>query len=182
VRRPVVEQPSRHIGLLVDATVVPSAFALDLAAMLAARHTARAHRRRGHPVEVTVPPAPAPRSLRPGAVDESNGERPGPPGELDNVDLESLRAVAEHGSINRAATVLSLSQLPALIRRVGRLEHRLGARLFVRTAQGTRLTGPVQQFLRRLAELEDELGSARAGDHRTSCRPAAPMRRIPSAG
>jgi len=176
VRRPVVEQPYRHTGLLVDSTVVPSAFALDLAAMLAARHTARAHRRRGHPIEVTVPDTPTPPSPRSG--DESNGERASAPGELDNDDLQLLRAVAEHGSINRAATVLSLSQ-PALTRRVGRLEHRLGARLFVRTAQGTRLTGPVQQFLRRLAELEDELGTMA---HRGIYRPDVPMRRSPPAG
>ena len=47
--------------------------------------------------------------------------------------------VAETGSVNRAATMLGMSQ-PTLSRRLGDLERHLGAPLFFRTPSGVRLT------------------------------------------
>jgi len=78
---------------------------------------------------------------------------------LDVADFHLLRAVAGHGSINRAAAVLSISQ-PALTRRLQRLERRLGAPLFRRGSRGTALTSPAQQFLGQLMVLEGEFHAA----------------------
>lgn len=84
-------------------------------------------------------------------------EAPPPDAEqqLDVQELHMLRAIAEHGSINRAASAMSISQ-PALTRRMHRLESRLGAQLLLRTSRGTTLTGPVRQFLDHLTLLERE--------------------------
>jgi DNA-binding transcriptional LysR family regulator len=58
---------------------------------------------------------------------------------LEPEDLRVLRAVAEYGSLNRAAPVLLITQ-PALTRRIRRLECRLGMVLLLRGHRGTRLT------------------------------------------
>ena len=50
-------------------------------------------------------------------------------------NLLHLQAVVEAGSINRAATIVGLSQ-PALTRSIGRLEAAVGAPLLVRVAKG----------------------------------------------
>jgi DNA-binding transcriptional LysR family regulator len=62
-------------------------------------------------------------------------------------NLVSFLAVAEHGSINRAAMALNVSQ-PALTRTIHLFEGTLGLPLFVRSAKGVRLTS----FGERLAE------------------------------
>ncbi|MFG2114921.1 LysR family transcriptional regulator [Streptomyces sp. NPDC048718] len=87
--------------------------------------------------------------------------------QLDIEDLHLLRAVARHGSINRAAAVLSISQ-SALTRRIHRLEQALGARLLLRSPRGTSLTGPTRRFLRLLDGYEADLRAAAV-----SCRGAA---------
>jgi len=56
-------------------------------------------------------------------------------------------AVAEHGSFNRAAEVLLLTQ-PAVSHHVRRLEARLGTVLFDRSPQGARLTPAGETLLR----------------------------------
>ena len=56
-------------------------------------------------------------------------------------------AVVEHGSFNRAAEVLLLTQ-PAVSHHVRRLEARLGAALFERSPQGVRLTPAGETLLR----------------------------------
>lgn len=61
----------------------------------------------------------------------------------DDLDLASLRllvAVAESGSLGRAATRLGLSQ-PAVSQRMRGLERRLGLTLLTRTPAGSTLTG-----------------------------------------
>jgi DNA-binding transcriptional LysR family regulator len=57
--------------------------------------------------------------------------------DLDN--LMSFLAVAEHGSINRAAVAISVSQ-PALTRTIHQFEGAIGMPLFVRSSKGVRLT------------------------------------------
>jgi len=54
-------------------------------------------------------------------------------------DLHIVLAVAEAGSMSRAADRLAISH-PVVSKTIGDLEHALGVRLFDRTAQGTELT------------------------------------------
>ena len=71
-----------------------------------------------------------------------------------SFDLRNLRyakCVADVGSIRRAADELNLAQ-STISRRLQQLEHRIGASLFVRTANGTTLTPAGSRFLER-AEL-----------------------------
>lgn len=53
--------------------------------------------------------------------------------------FETLRAVAETGSLSRAAEALHLNQ-PAVTRQIKALEHELGAVLLTRTSHGVELT------------------------------------------
>jgi DNA-binding transcriptional LysR family regulator len=55
--------------------------------------------------------------------------------DLSRRDLEHLAAVADHGSVTRAAESLGITQ-PALSRSIQDLERRLGLRLFDRLPQG----------------------------------------------
>jgi len=61
--------------------------------------------------------------------------------------LKVFLAVVQHGSFNRAAKALLMSQ-PAVSQRIRQLEALLGVPLFQRTAQGVRLTPAGQRFLR----------------------------------
>ncbi|MFD4690930.1 LysR family transcriptional regulator [Streptomyces sp. NPDC058463] len=163
VRRSLVERPRRAAGLLVDPTVVPGALAQQLAALLTARCLSRFTRHHG---DMLCDPwwADWLRGQRAGLERRTEAARslqapPALPDESVQVDVEDLhllRAVSAHGSINRAATVLSISQ-SALTRRIHRLELRLGAGLLLRSSRGTDLTAPTRQFLARLAGFEAEL-------------------------
>lgn len=165
VWRPVAERPVRTTGLLVDPSAVPATVVTHLVRAVAARYLGASVRH--HPSVRTEPwwsqwyreqsarlrtPAPDPDD----AV--TNADR-AQELELDVDELHLLRAVAESGSLNRAAMSLALSQ-PALTRRVHRLERRLGVQLLVRTSRGTTLTGPVKNFLDQLAALQAELCQA----------------------
>ncbi|ONI75246.1 LysR family transcriptional regulator [Actinosynnema sp. ALI-1.44] len=55
--------------------------------------------------------------------------------ELELRHLRTVCAIAEAGSLTKAAAVLRMSQ-PALSARLNRLEQEIGATLFIRTAQG----------------------------------------------
>jgi DNA-binding transcriptional LysR family regulator len=61
-------------------------------------------------------------------------------------------AVAEHRHFGRAATALHVAQ-PSLSRQIRRLEQQIGARLFDRTSQSTRLTEAGEVFLPRARAL-----------------------------
>lgn len=167
VRRSVVERPRRTAGLLVDPSVVPHALGGQLAALLTGRYLSRFAEHHG---DMLRDPwwadwfrrQTAECEARTDAAARSSETPPALPAESAEVDVEDLhllRAVAEHGSINRAAAVLSISQ-SALTRRIHRLELRLGARLLLRSSRGTDLTGPTRQFLTRLAGFEAELYEA----------------------
>lgn len=58
---------------------------------------------------------------------------------IDPRHFRLLLAVIEHGTFNRAATALSLSQ-PAVSKAIAQLERSLGVRLFERGKQGTKPT------------------------------------------
>ncbi|MFJ9826268.1 LysR family transcriptional regulator [Streptomyces sp. NPDC101160] len=169
VRRSLVERPRRTASLLADPTVVPPVLAARLAALIARGHLRRfaAHHRdlldepwwtRWHAEQTR-------RHADPAGAGPHGGAHPDPspvPAEgrkLDVEDLHLLRAVARHGSINRAAAVLSISQ-SALTRRIHRLEHAFGARLLLRSPRGTSLTGPTRRFLRLLEGYEADFREA----------------------
>lgn len=61
--------------------------------------------------------------------------------------LNYVFLVAEHGSIRRAADVLSMSQ-STVSRRIALLERRIGVRLFDRKRTGVRLTAAGERFVR----------------------------------
>ncbi len=69
--------------------------------------------------------------------------------------------VAEHRHFGRAASALRVAQ-PSLSRQIRRLEQQLGARLFDRTPQGTRLTEAGEVFLPRAKALLRSAAQARA--------------------
>lgn len=91
-----------------------------------------------------------------------------PSGPIQLNHIEAFVEVARGGSISRAAEVLAVSQ-PALTGRIQGLEEAIGARLFVRTRSGTRLTEAGRALLpyaeRALGALEQgrELVSEVAG-------------------
>ena len=60
--------------------------------------------------------------------------------------LEILVAIADHGSVSRAAVSLNLSQ-PSLSRQVARLEDEVGQRLWVRNGRGVEPTAAGERLL-----------------------------------
>lgn len=65
---------------------------------------------------------------------------------MDIRQLRTMLAIAETGSLTRAAQLLHVVQ-PALSRQLRQLEQELGAPLFERTRWGMRLTAPGRRFL-----------------------------------
>ncbi|MCG5237954.1 LysR family transcriptional regulator [Xanthobacter oligotrophicus] len=74
---------------------------------------------------------------------------------LDSRLVTAFLAVAEQGSLSRAAQVLNLTQ-PALTRTIKRLEAQVGAPLFERQPTGMTLTAYGEVLLRRARILENE--------------------------
>jgi DNA-binding transcriptional LysR family regulator len=81
-------------------------------------------------------------------------------------DFRIFLAVVQTGSVNRAAVHLGLSQ-PTASRRLSRLEHRLGARLFDRDRTGPRLTHHGRRILNDVSAAGYSLNRASktAGSH-----------------
>ena len=74
------------------------------------------------------------------------------PADLDLRLVRYFTVVAAHRHFGRAAAELVIAQ-PSLSRQIRRLERQLGARLFDRTPQGTRLTEAGEVFLSRARPL-----------------------------
>lgn len=70
-------------------------------------------------------------------------------------DLQYVIAVAEQGSISRAAAACAITQ-PALSERVKRIEDTLGVMLFERNKRTIRLTGAGTSLVNKARELLDE--------------------------
>jgi DNA-binding transcriptional LysR family regulator len=85
--------------------------------------------------------------------------------------LELVVAIAESGSLRRAATRLHLTQ-PAVTTQLRRIEQHLGGALFVRSPEGVLLTHTGTEFVREAKKLLGELGglqrSARKNAQRES--------------
>ena len=84
------------------------------------------------------------------------------------MDLKRLRtfvAVAEHGTVSKAAAVLNITQ-PALSRQISALEHDFGFELFERsgrclvlTPRGEQLLGSCRSLLACAAKLHRRAGA-----------------------
>ena len=81
--------------------------------------------------------------------------------------LRTLVAIAEHGSLVRAAKALSISQ-PAVTKTLAKLEDIAGHRLFERSAKGVSLTGAGRTLVRHtgsgLRAIQDGLSSLSANE------------------
>ena len=64
-----------------------------------------------------------------------------------NEDLRYIAAIAEHGSINKAARAMSISQ-PGLSRKLKRVEEQLGTQLFVRDRTSLQPTPSGKVYIR----------------------------------
>ncbi|EHY7716892.1 LysR family transcriptional regulator [Salmonella enterica] len=73
--------------------------------------------------------------------------------------LHTFVAVAQQGTLGRAAETLSLSQ-PALSKTLNELEQLTGTRLFERGRLGAQLTVPGEQFLTHAVKVLDALNTA----------------------
>lgn len=84
---------------------------------------------------------------------------------MDLQHLESVVAIADHGTFTEAAASLHVSQ-PALSHAVARLERELGVKLFDRSSRGVRLTPAGDAFLgparRALTEVRNSQTAAGA--------------------
>jgi len=83
-------------------------------------------------------------------------------------DVQLVLAIAETGSLSRAATRLGVTQ-PTMSRRLVELEDMLGEPLFVRAVSGARLTAFGERFVepaRRMAEAAGEVERVAAGVER----------------
>lgn len=109
---------------------------------------------------------------------------------LDLRQVQYFLAVAQHGSLGRAAEDLGVSQ-PALTTGLRRLERRLDARLFDRSRQGSALTGFGTAFLphgRAIAEAArqaeadfDALRAAPRARLGIGCGPSLALKLVPDA-
>ena len=109
------------------------------------------------------------------------------------MELRQLRhfaAVAQHGSLGRAAVAIAISE-PALSKSLGKLEAELGAKLFERGSKGVSLTVYGQSLLTRaeaiLGEIDtirrevDELREGHHGTVRVGMRPSFGTTYLPHA-
>ncbi|MEV5705590.1 LysR family transcriptional regulator [Actinoallomurus sp. NPDC052274] len=97
-------------------------------------------------------------------------DSPLPPADLDLRLLRCFAVVAEHRHFGRAAETLHTTQ-PSLSRQIRRLERQVGARLFDRGRQGSRLTAAGEAFLPLANELLRAAARA-AATARAAARPS----------
>lgn len=100
------------------------------------------------------------------------------------MNLKRLRtfvAVAEHGTVSKAAAVLNITQ-PALSRQIGSLEHEFGFALFERsgrrlllTQRGEQLLADCRSILARAASLAERAQALRRGDMKVLKVAASPL-------
>jgi DNA-binding transcriptional LysR family regulator len=83
--------------------------------------------------------------------------------DLEVRELRYFRAVAQERSLSRAAAKLGMAQ-PPLSRAIGRLERRLGVRLFERDNRGVTLTAAGNTLLEEAVRILDAVSAA---THRT---------------
>jgi len=90
------------------------------------------------------------------------------------MELRQLRyfvAIADHGSLSRAALVLHVAQ-PALTQQVRQLEEELGAQLLHRSAQGVLCTDAGKVFYEHAQAILKQVADARSAVTQSTTRPA----------
>jgi DNA-binding transcriptional LysR family regulator len=107
---------------------------------------------------------------------------------IDTLGVQAFVAIADHGSFNRAAQALHITQT-GLTRRLQNLEAFLGVKLVERTTRSVALTGIGRDFLpqgrRLLADLAialaeiRETGMALRGDLTIACVPTVGIQYLP---
>ncbi|MGP3932081.1 LysR family transcriptional regulator [Nonomuraea sp. KM88] len=95
--------------------------------------------------------------------------------DVDTRLLRSFIAVAEEGTLTRAAERLFVSQ-PALTKQIKQLEAQLGVRLFTRSKAGMALTGPGRTLAERAPELVSAWDRALRDTRSASARAARVLR------
>ncbi len=171
VIRPLAEAPRRRLLLITDPAVAGRGLAAVLLSCLRRSYVERAGRRNPTYLNSADFPVDVADIATAAAVDGELLSRlavlPGLPDgtrpvTLEPEDLHLLRVVAEYGSLNRAAPILSITQ-PALTRRIGRLEERLSVRLLLRGHRGTVLTPTGRRLLAGVSDAESGLHSVLSG-------------------
>ncbi|MBC3919101.1 LysR family transcriptional regulator [Undibacterium sp. CY18W] len=107
---------------------------------------------------------------------------------IDILGVQAFVAIADHGSFNKAADVLHVTQT-AVTQRLRNLEIFLGVTLLERTTRSIALTRTGQDFLPQARRLLQELsaalteihetGKAQRGDVSIACIPTAGVRYLP---
>lgn len=101
---------------------------------------------------------------------------------IDVQRLRILRAVAEHGSFNRAAAALLLTP-SAVSQHIASLERSLGRPVAVRSSRGVTLTEPGRLLVEAAETISDELDQVRrAIDRLTAPRPRLTVATFTSGG
>jgi molybdate transport repressor ModE-like protein len=108
--------------------------------------------------------------------------------DLDSQTLRVISAIAEYGSITRAAAVLGFSQ-PAVSQQLRRVESRIGMPLVTRAGRGIRLTDAGEVLARHAGVVLDahdeaagelsDLSGLRSGQVRLSAFPSASSTIVP---
>ena len=70
-------------------------------------------------------------------------------------DFRTVKAIADRGSLTEAAKTLRINQ-STVFRKLGQIEHRLGARLFKRNRTGTTLTPRGEEMVQLAARMEQD--------------------------
>src|SRR5688572_2714979 len=95
--------------------------------------------------------------------------------DLDWNDVRLFLAVAEHGSLSRAARWLKVGQ-PTVSRRLAELEERLGYPLFQRGVEGAALTSQGERWLAPAKQMAEWAGELTRTAERADAEPSGVVR------
>jgi uncharacterized protein (TIGR00369 family) len=85
-------------------------------------------------------------------------------------DFRYVKAIADHRSLNDAAKTLGINQ-STVFRKLGLIEHRLGARLFKRNRSGYTLTPRGEEMTRLAERMEQDVTAFENGLHGKAAGP-----------
>src|SRR6185369_11377316 len=98
-------------------------------------------------------------------------------------DFRIVKAIADRGSLTEAAKALRINQSTEF-RKLGQIEHRIGARLFKRSRAGTTLTPRGEEMVRLADRMEQDVAafegclSAKTSVEKTFVTGVVPMDQI----